>query len=374
MKSAVSIVKCRDYQEEAVLIGLRRSLDFIGGIGKFIEKGNGVLLKPNLLFGKAPEKAVTTHPAIVKGVIQLVREAGGIPSIGDSPSIGGLMWTAEKTGIKKVAEEMNCPLLEFNRPILHDKGEGRFFKKIEIDQSVLEADVVINLPKWKTHGMTLLTLGVKNLFGCIPGPRKPLWHLKVGEDRIAFAQMLLDLYRIIQPRLTILDGILAMEGNGPNSGHPVPLGLILASPDALNLDQIVCDILGIPRKSVPTNQVAIEQEFDKDDIEIVGETIKEVRVKGFKLPPSSGISWGLPKFFQNSLKNALTSKPHLSKEICKACNLCVEICPPKALERKDELLSIDDRKCIRCFCCQEVCPEGAITVKPGWASKFISKR
>jgi ferredoxin len=142
----------------------------------------------------------------------------------------------------------------------------------------------------------------------------------------------------------------------------------------LNLDQIVCDILGIPRKSVPTNQVAIEQEFDKDDIEIVGETIKEVRVKGFKLPPSSGISWGLPKFFQNSLKNALTSKPHLSKEICKACNLCVEICPPKALERKDELLSIDDRKCIRCFCCQEVCPEGAITVKPGWASKFISKR
>ncbi len=374
MKSTVSIVKCRNYNEEEVLISLRKSIDLIGGIENFVEKGNRVLLKPNLLFGKAPEKAVTTHPSMVKGVIQLVREAGGIPFIGDSPSVGGLMWTAEKAGIKKVAEETNCPLVEFNRPISYEKREGRFFKKIEIDQAVLEADVMINLPKWKTHGMTLLTLGVKNLFGCVPGPRKPLWHLKVGDDRNAFAQILVDLYQILQPRLTILDGILAMEGNGPNSGHPIPLGLILASRDAFSLDQIVCDILSISRKLVPTNQVATERGMDRNGIEVLGETVQEVKVKGFKLPPSSGISWGLPRFLQKSLKNALTSKPHMDEETCKACNLCVEICPPKALERKDKFLFLNDGKCIRCFCCQEVCPEGAITIKPGWASKLLRRQ
>jgi uncharacterized protein (DUF362 family)/Pyruvate/2-oxoacid:ferredoxin oxidoreductase delta subunit len=374
MKSSVSIVKCENYNEEDVLINLRKSMDLIGGTQSFVKKGNRVLLKPNLLYGKAPEKAVTTHPSIVKGMIKIVRDAGGIPSIGDSPAVRGLMWTADKSGIKKVAEEMDCPLVEFNRPVLTRSGETKFFKQIEIDQAVLEADVVINLPKWKTHGMTLLTLGVKNLFGCIPGSRKPLWHLKVGEDRHAFAQILVDLYRIIQPRLTILDGILSMEGNGPNSGHPLPLGLILASDDALALDQVVCDIIGISRKWVPTNQVAIEQGMVREEIEVVGETIQEVRAKGFKLPPLLGTSWRLPRFLQRALKNAFTTKPFIHEEICKSCNLCIEICPPKALARKDEGLFFNDGKCIRCFCCQEVCPEGAITIKSGWGLKLLGRR
>src|SRR3990172_12353520 len=231
MKSSVSIVKVHSYNEEEVWIGLRKSIDLIGGIKNFVKNGDLVLLKPNLLYGKAPEKAVTTHPSIIRGIIQIVREAGGIPFIGDSPSIGSLDRAAEKAGIKKVADETKCPLMEFNRPVLSEKGRGRVFKQLEIDQKVLEADVVINLPKWKTHGMMLLTLGVKNLFGFLPGPRKALWHLKAGDDRKVFAQVLVDLYQIVQPSLTILDGILGMEGNGPGSGRPIPLGLILASRD-----------------------------------------------------------------------------------------------------------------------------------------------
>ena len=151
----------------------------------------------------------------------------------------------------------------------------------------MEADVVINLPKWKTHGLTVLTLGVKNLFGCIPGPKKALWHLKAGEDRKVFAQILVDLYQVIQPSLTILDGILGMEGNGPNSGHPIPLGLILASRDPLSLDQIVCDLLGIPRESLPTNRVAFEEGLAKDGIEVVGERVEEVRIPRFRFPTPS---------------------------------------------------------------------------------------
>jgi len=199
MSPAVSIVKCQTYHEEEVLKGLRRSLDLIGGIEAFVKRGDRVLLKPNLLIGKAPEKAVTTHPSMVKGVIQIVREAGGIPSIGDSPGIGSGERAADKAGIKRVAEAMNCPFVEFNRPVSPPEKRAKTFKHLEIDQALFEADAVINLPKWKTHGMTLLTLGVKNLYGCIPGPRKALWHLKAGEDRENFARILIDLYQIIRP-------------------------------------------------------------------------------------------------------------------------------------------------------------------------------
>ncbi len=370
MKSTVSIVRCQTYEEKEVLKGLRQSIDLVGGIRNFVRSGDLVLLKPNLLYGKAPEKAVTTHPSIVKGMIQIVREAGGIPFIGDSPSIGGLTRAAEKAGIKKVADESKCPLIEFNKPIFPSKGGGRFFKQLEIDQRVLEADVVINLPKWKTHGMMLLTLGVKNLFGCIPGTRKALWHLKAGEDRKLFAQMLIDLYQIIRPSLTILDGIVGMEGNGPGSGDPIQLGLILASRDALSLDQVVCDLLRIPRKSLMTNQVALEEGIGRDEIEVVGERLEEINIPRFKLPAPSSPDWDLPGFLQRVLKNALTSKPVVEEEVCDACNRCIEICPPRALDRNERGLFFDYGKCIRCFCCQEVCPEGAIKIKPGWAMKL----
>ena len=129
MKSTVSIIKCPSYDEEEVLQALRKSIDLIGGIENFVKKGNRVLLKPNLLYGKAPERAVTTHPSIIKGMIQIVREAGGIPFIGDSPSIGSLTRAAEKAGIKRVADEMECPLVEFDRPIHPPKG-GEVFQTI----------------------------------------------------------------------------------------------------------------------------------------------------------------------------------------------------------------------------------------------------
>ncbi len=374
MRSIVSIVRCQTYDEAEVLKCVRQSIDLVGGIKNFVKNGDLVLLKPNLLYGKAPEKAVTTHPSIVQGMIQIVREAGGIPFIGDSPSIGSLTRAAEKAGIKRVADENKCPLMEFDKPIFPPKGGGKFFKQLEVDKRVLEADVVINLPKWKTHGMMLLTLGVKNLFGCIPGTRKALWHLKAGEDRKLFAQMLIDLYQIIQPSLTILDGIVGMEGNGPGSGDPIQLGLILASRDPLSLDQVVCDLLRIPRKSLMTNQVAFEEGIGKDGIEVVGERLEENNIHRFRLPAPSSPDWDLPRFLQKALKNALTSKPVIDEEVCNACNRCLEICPPKVLSREERGLAFDYGKCIRCFCCQEVCPEGAISIKQGWALKLVGRR
>ncbi len=374
MNSTVSIVKCQSYDEEEVLKGLQHAIDLIGGIDHFVKKGDRVLLKPNLLQGKSPERAVTTHPSIVKGVIQIVQEIGAIPFLGDSPGIGSAAKVAEKAGIKYVAESLGCPIVEFNRPILSLKEGESVFKQLEIDQTVLEADVIINLPKWKTHTQMLLTLGVKNLFGCIPGRRKALWHLKAGEDLKVFGQMLVDLYQIVQPSLTILDGIIGMEGNGPNSGRPIPLGLILASEDPLSLDQVVCDLLGVSRRSLMTNRVAFEQGLGKDGIEVVGERVENVRIPHFEFPTLSDLSWNLPGFLKKALKNALTSKPTVDEKLCETCDQCVEICPPKALQRKSKVLAFDYGKCIRCFCCQEVCPEGAISIKPGWGLKLAGRR
>jgi len=310
----------------------------------------------------------------VKGMIQIVREGGGIPFIGDSPSIGGLVKSAEKAGIKAVAEAMGCPLVEFNRPVPISREKVNLFKQLEIDRAVLEADVVINLPKWKTHTLTLLTLGVKNLFGCIPGPRKALWHLKAGEDRRVFAQILVDLYRAIKPRLTVLDGIVGMEGNGPNSGKPIPIGLILASEDPLHLDQIVCDLLGISRKSLLTHRIALEQGMGKDEVEILGERVKDVQIDHFKFPKLSQPNWNLPGFLGRALKNALSLKPLIEEKLCTQCHQCIGICPPKALRRERGEILFDYGRCIRCFCCHEVCPEGAIQIEPGWALRLISRR
>jgi uncharacterized protein (DUF362 family)/Pyruvate/2-oxoacid:ferredoxin oxidoreductase delta subunit len=373
MKNAVSIVTCGSYDEADVLKGLQRAINLIGGIETFVRPGNRVLLKPNLLYGKSPEKAVTTHPSIMSGMIAIVREAGGLPFIGDSPSIESLNKAAEKSGIKKVAEEAGCPLVEFDKPVLVERG-GRLFKKWEIDRSVLEADVMINLPKWKTHSQVLLTLGVKNLFGCVPGSRKALWHLKAGDDRKRFAQMLIDLYRVIPSSLTVLDGILGMEGDGPGSGHPISLGLILASRDPLHLDQIVCDILGISRKALPTNRVAFESGLGRDSIEVVGEPLERVRIPDFTFPTLTEPDWNLPAFVKRALKNALTSKPAVEQELCKACHRCEEICPAKALTTEDERRVFDYKKCIRCFCCLEVCPEGAVSIQPGWLLKLVNRK
>jgi uncharacterized protein (DUF362 family)/Pyruvate/2-oxoacid:ferredoxin oxidoreductase delta subunit len=371
--ATVSLVRCETYHEEEVLTGLRRSIDLLGGIETFVRRGDRVLLKPNLLYGKPPENAVTTHPSVVRGMIEIVREAGGIPSIGDSPGLESLGRAAEKAGIKRVADETGCSLVEFNRPVVSSDRKGRWFKQLEVDRSVLEADVVINLPKWKTHGQMLLTLGIKNLFGCVPGPRKALWHLKAGQDLELFSRMLIDVYLTVRPALTLLDGIVGMDGNGPGSGRPVPLGLLLGSRDPLPLDEFVCDLLGIRRGLLTTNRVASESGIGNHEIEVVGDNVGKAKISGFELPPLSDLGWSLPGFLKRALKKALTGRPVIDEEVCKICGRCKEICPPQALTGKGRP-TLDEQKCIRCFCCQEICPEGAISIKPGWAQRFVRRK
>lgn len=373
----ISIASCPDYSYEKVLSSIRTCIDLLGGFHRFIRFRDRVLIKPNLLSGSPPEKAITTHPTVVKAIVQLVREVGGIPFIGDSPGRGDLYDVAEKAGIKEVADEMNCPLVKFTEFYEVKGSKERTFKKLEVAKEAMDADVVINVPKVKTHGLTLLTLGIKNMFGCVPGIRKTQWHLKAGTDPEYFAEMLVDLYGIIRPKLTIVDGIVAMEGNGPNMGKPRPLGLIFAGADCVALDTVITEVLSVPIKEVVTTKVAVVKGLgigDLKKIEILGEKIEDVRIKGFKTPKGFSPDYFFVKVLQSVLGQSMTPRPLWIQEKCSSCGSCVEICPPKAIRREEERLKIDYKKCIRCFCCSEICPEEAIDMGEGFLLKMLKRR
>ena len=222
----VSLTKVPDYDRGKMGEALERLLEPLGGMAAFVLPGERVLLKPNMLYGKAPECAVTTHPEVLRAVIDLVKNAGGVPLVGDSPGFGDIRKVAEKSGLLQVCTDTGAELVEFAEAV-EVAGTG-LFKRLELARPYLEADRVINLPKLKTHEMMTMTCAVKNLFGAVVGHAKAGWHLKAGADREMFARMLLEIYLLRKPDLTIVDAITAMEGNGPGSGDPVHVGLLLA--------------------------------------------------------------------------------------------------------------------------------------------------
>jgi uncharacterized protein (DUF362 family)/Pyruvate/2-oxoacid:ferredoxin oxidoreductase delta subunit len=340
----------------------------------YVKPGERVLLKPNMLAAKTPEKAVTTHPEVLRAVIELVREAGGIPLVGDSPGIGGMRKVAEKSGMLQVVEESGAELAEFIEP-MEVAGTG-MFKRLALARTYLEADRIINLPKLKTHEMMTITCGVKNLFGAVIGTGKAAWHLKAGADRELFARMLLEIYLLRQPDLTIVDAITAMEGNGPGSGDPRQVGLLLAGDNALAVDLIAADILGIPEKLRYVERVARKLGIagaDRATIETVGLALAEARVAGFRLPHLSDVQFGLPVFLKNRLRHYLTSRPVANPKLCRLCGVCRDACPPRAIKIRDGKLRFDYHRCIRCFCCRELCPDGALGVKEGTLLHLIKK-
>ena len=370
----VSLIRCSDYDKGRVEHAVRRAVDLLGGMGQFVRPGSRVLIKPNMLAGKAPDKAVTTHPEVVRAVIRLVKEAGGIPSVGDSNAMGAFGRVAETTGIAAVASEEGARLVELSDVVKVDaKG---VFKHFEIAREALAADAVINLPKAKTHGQMLLTLSVKNLFGCIPGRRKAQWHFKAGVDRQAFATMLVELNGLIKPALHVVDAVVGMEGNGPGNGTPKAINLIAAGTDGTALDMALSDILGVSPDKLPTIKAAKAlgvAPYTIQDLTVVGDFahLREARVGNFKLSSESSVEWTIPEPIRKLLKEALTTKPRMDSDKCMSCLMCKTACPAGAISEKGKSLKIDYRACIRCFCCQEVCPVGAIDVVEGWLLRYL---
>lgn len=366
----VSITRCPDYESEKVQAALKQCLHSLGGMAAYVSPGDRVLLKPNLLSPRPPEAAVTTHPEVVRAVALEVMEAGGEVHLGDSPAVGSLAGVLKKAGIMPVIHELGIQVVPFRTPVPVPVPDGGVSRSFLLAEEATRYDLILNLPKFKTHGMMTLTLAVKNMFGTVVGAAKPGWHLQTS-DTARFADMLLDVWRALPPGLSVMDGITAMEGNGPGSGDPLDLGLLMASPSALAMDLVAGRIAGLPIEKHPVLYQAKARGFEGTEngqIQVLGEAVEDVD-RPFLLPKSaSRVDFRLPGWMKETMRKSLNFFPLLNSALCTTCGHCTAICPTGAITLYDKPRTggiVDKDKCISCFCCQEVCPERAIDIVPG---------
>jgi uncharacterized protein (DUF362 family)/ferredoxin len=372
--AAVAVVRCASYDTAEVEDAVLRSLDLLGGAGSFFPPGAGVLLKPNLLAPRRREARVTTDPEVVRALVGAAGPAAGPVTCGDSRAFAGAARTAAASGYNEVLAGTRARIVELDRAT---EVRGATFPRVAIARAAVAADVLVNVAKAKTHPLTGLTLAVKNLFGCVPGVGKPRWHLRARNDRARFARILVEIAAAARARLHVLDAVIGMEGNGPGSGTPRPIGAILASTDATALDRVACELVGFPPGAVTTLEAARrlgwgEPRFSK--IDLAGEDIARLRLKGFRPAVSHGLGRLASSlhFLARPFVRFLSPEPVFDGDACTACGACVEVCPAGALApRGGGAPRIDRDRCIRCFCCQEACPSGAVSARGGWLGRLL---
>lgn len=374
----VSIVKVADYISAEVSEGLKKSLALIGGLEKIIKPHSKVFVKINLLSPSSPpERGVVTHPVFTQEVLRMLKEFDLEITVGDdifSKDPDGFL----KTGYRKVCEELGVRLVNLKETGFREvECKGQILKKTYISPLVLDADYILNLPKLKTHSFTIFTGAVKNMFGVIPhGLRLDYHRSHIRND--VFSQMLVDLFSCVPPQLTIMDGITGMEGEGPSAGNVRKVGLIFASQDSVAVDAVATKVVGINPLNIYTTLHAHDRGLGIgaiEDIEIVGENMREVQIKDFK---QSAIAIGLlrrrlPSFLYAYLQAQLVLIPEVSREKCTACLECVEICPRKAIQLVQDTAWVDESFCIYCMCCHEVCQFQAIKLKQKPIGRAIRK-
>ena len=380
MENTVSIVKCSGYDKCREAID--KALSLIGGIGRYVKPGSRVVIKPNLVSKKRPDSAVTTNPDFVHAVICAVEEAGGIVTIAESP---GEPYTKPRLMSLYAACGMNKAIEGTKAVLNYETGfreaehpAGHTIKKMPIIDPILDADVIINLPKLKTHVMTSYTGAVKNLFGVIPGNHKAELHFRL-DDRTAFCSMLLDLCERVAPTLSIMDAIVGMEGNGPTSGTDRFMGLVMASADPYALDMVGCSVIGYDPMEIETVRQSRERGYIPaavGELDIRGESIDTVMIPDVVKPETHFNllkTANLPSWLNRLLVEKLSTKPRFEYKSCVSCGECARCCPPKAIKMDSGRPVIDKSKCIRCFCCQELCPKSAVTVKRPLLNRLMMK-
>jgi uncharacterized protein (DUF362 family)/ferredoxin len=341
-------------------------------------RGKKVLVKPNMLRGVNKNLATTTHQSIVSAVVAACKEKGATVLLGDSPGIplaGPVI--ARQLGMMDLVEEHGIEFVNFERsPAEFKRIENRLVKTFTLASVLREVDVVINLPKLKTHLSAIYSGAVKNLFGLVPGLLKAQFHVKFP-DRARFGQMLADLASIVRPSLSIMDAVVAMEGEGPSNGNPVAMGLLLASADMVALDAVACHLIGLKAADVPAVRCAGADGLgipDLKKIRIEGvDDLASVKPRKFSLRQSNKeMRFGPAGAFQRWVKRIAIARPVIAGDKCVRCVLCVRMCPANALSGdKGQVPEFGYDLCIRCYCCHEICPEGAITKKETLVSRML---
>lgn len=367
---AVSLLRHDNYDPDTMLAAIKILLEPLGGMAAFVKPGDSVVLKPNLVFGRAESKAVNTHHAIVRAAAILAREAGaGKIVIGDSPGYGSARMAARQCGILPVADELGIEVIEFT-PREHI-DQNRFFPRLELADELLKADCIINLPKLKTHGQMLMSMAVKNMFGAVPGARKFQWHFRAGRDKIFFARMLNDIALAVKPTLSIMDAVLAMDGKGPGSGRARPADFLAAAADPWCMDAILMDVLGLERNLLFTLAEAEQRGLDWwHGATAAGLEPAELRPHDWDVPELI-TSQMHGKFIEKHLPSVAAwlreriTPPPFPKKNCKKCGYCINICPVKAIRETDGGIAIDSKTCIRCYCCHELCQHDGMNMARG---------
>jgi uncharacterized protein (DUF362 family)/NAD-dependent dihydropyrimidine dehydrogenase PreA subunit len=378
----VSIQRCEDYDQAAVDEAVKAALEPLGGVRAFVAPGQRVMLKVNLLTKAEPDRAVSTHPALVRAVVREVRAAGASDiALGDSP--GGRTSAAaarslfEVSGMAAVAAEEGARLVLLDDDVVRvHSAEGKLYQSFNLGREAVEADVLIDLPRLKTHGFMMFTGAVKNLFGCIPGLEKAQFHLKVP-DRDDFGEMLVDLLLACRPELSIMDAVVGMEGDGPSGGSPKHVGAVLASADAVALDVVASAIAGFDPMEVYTNAAANRRGLGPrtaDEVETVGAGWREVAPSSFA-HPARDITRGMPGGVARWMRARISSRPVLARpDACTGCRTCEKNCPVEAIRLAGGHPRFDYDTCIRCYCCQELCPEHAIDLRTPWVVRSLVMR
>ena len=369
----VSICPCGSYDAAEVRKSLTSLLRPIGGLD-FVKPGMTVAIKVNMVSSKKPETATTTNPVLLAELCRMLQARGAKVILGDSP--GGPYRAAMLRNAYKVCGYQ--PLQELGVILNEDVSvkETTFTQAVSIKTFQYtawldEADCIINFCKLKTHAMMNMTCAVKNFFGTIPGTTKAEYHMRFP-DYQAFANMMIDLQEYFKPVLHIVDAVDCMEGNGPTSGEPRHMGLLLASRKPYDLDVICAHLIGMEFEEVPTLVAAAARGLGSSSYEearhfITGADPEDFVIKDFKRNASkyeiTFINFGpAQKLVKKAMQSALATRPQVKKQECIGCKRCHDICPAKAITMKNKLPVIDRSKCIRCFCCQEFCPVGAMKV------------
>lgn len=366
MPSKVALVRCSDYSRERLAKAVRRSFDLLGGLGSVIRQGDRVLIKPNLLAAKTPEQATTTHPEVVAAVVLEVKKAGGEPIIGDSPGAirPGLQGVWSATGMQEVSERTGAPLVSLEaggsyRRLRH--GQTYYLSKVAVD-----VDVIINLPKLKTHTLVLFTGAVKNMFGVVPGFHKKEAHLNNPRPE-PFSSSLVDIFSFVVPGISLMDAVVGMEGDGPAAGKSRHVGLLLAGRDAVAVDAVAAMAVGLDPRKIHTCQMAAQQGLgvcSPNHIQVVGDDLEKLGIERFARPRTD-LTGLVPAPLARLIRRFVYIHPRIIPEICINCNTCVKSCPTGALIPGPTRPLFRSRKCIGCLCCHELCPESAI--RPKWS-------
>lgn len=376
-QARVALLQCETYDQHEVRKKIEQGISLLGGWQTAVRPGEKILLKPNMLAADPPDRAVTTHPSVMQAVAESLLDHGVDLTYGDSPASGTPETVARKSGLAEVAAKLGIPLADFT------EGEMTVFtgafqqRKMMLARGTLECDGIISLPKLKTHALTRLTGAVKNQYGCVVGTNKKKFHARhplIGH----FARMLVDLNMYLQPRLYIMDAVVAMEGKGPRGGNPRKVGALLISADPVALDAAASRLVGLRPDRVPTNSVGQQGglgEYKEEHIQLLGDDISCLIMKDFDL------GMGIPGYAISNawLRHKMIPRPHIDPAACKKCGLCINACPlrPGALiwpEAGQEYPPIYNyAACIRCYCCQEICPEGAIDLHTPWIGRVLGR-